>query len=62
METENKNETNNINKRQDLSLATIAAYWTHRGFVGRQLALKIAETVKRGEIVYDDNDACKVCE
>ena len=60
MDNENKSETENQN--QELTLESVAAYWTHRGFVGKQLAIKIAETMNRGEIVDNGNDACKVCE
>jgi hypothetical protein len=58
MDNENKNE----NQKLELTLESVAAYWTHRGFVGKQLAIKIAETMSRGEIVDNGNDACKVCE
>lgn len=60
MDNENKTETEN--QKQELTLESAAAYWTHRGFVGKQLAIKIAETMSRGEIVDNGNDACKVCE
>ena len=56
------NENENENQKQELTLETVAAYWTHRGFVGKELAIRIAETMSRGEIVDNGNDACKVCE
>tara|TARA_R100000808_G_C2144183_1_gene151967 strand:+ start:1800 stop:1973 length:174 start_codon:yes stop_codon:yes gene_type:complete len=48
--------------KQELSIETVAKYWSHRGFVGRELAYRIQETLRLGEIVDDSNDACKVCE
>ena len=36
------NENENENQKQELTLESVAAYWTHRGFVGKQLAIKIA--------------------
>ena len=40
----------------------VAWYWNHRGYVGMALANKIIDTMERGELVDDGNDACKVCE
>ena len=54
---ENENQ-----QKEDMNIETIAAYWSHRGFVGMELGHKIMDTLDRGEIVDDDNDACKVCE
>ena len=55
-------ENENQDKKEELNIETIAAYWSHRGFVGMELGHKIMDTLDRGEIVDDDNDACKVCE
>ncbi len=52
----------NENKEQELDVETVAAYWSHRGYVGMSLSHKIMETLERGEIIDDNNDACKVCE
>ncbi len=54
---ENENQ-----QKEDMNIETVAAYWSHRGFVGMELGHKIMDTLDRGEIVDDDNDACKVCE
>ena len=53
---------NDEDEKEELNIETIAAYWSHRGFVGMELGHKIMDTLDRGEIVDDDNDACKVCE
>lgn len=53
---------NEKQQKEDMNIETVAAYWSHRGFVGMELRHKIMDTLNRGEIVDDDNDACKVCE
>jgi hypothetical protein len=49
-------------KKEELNVETVANYWSHRGFVGSELAHRIQESLKLGELVDDSNDACKVCE
>tara|TARA_R100001463_G_scaffold8717_4_gene26568 strand:- start:4539 stop:5528 length:990 start_codon:yes stop_codon:yes gene_type:complete len=69
-DAEDREKANNINftnnKRiidnETISVETVAKYWSHRGFVGKELAYRIQETLKTGELVDDSNDACKVCE
>ena len=56
------NENENENQKQELDVETVAAYWSHRGYVGMSLSHKIMDTLERGEIIDDNNDACKVCE
>lgn len=53
---------NEKQQKEDMNIETVAAYWSHRGFVGMELRHKIMDTLDRGEIVDDDDDACKVCE
>ena len=49
-------------KTDTTDIEAVAKYWHHRGFVGMALANKIIDTMERGELVDDGNDACKVCE
>jgi len=49
-------------QEQELNIEYVAHYWKHRGFVGSELARRIQETLERGEIVDNYNDACRVCE
>lgn len=55
-------EENKQHQTKGLSIETVAKYWSHRGFVGKELARRIQETLELGELVDDSNDACKVCE
>ena len=55
-------ENESQDKKEELNIETLAAFWSHRGFVGMELGNKIMDTLDQGEIVDDDNDACKVCE
>jgi len=60
--TEESEEESEEQVEQDMSIETVAKYWSHRGFVGKELAYRIQETIALGELIDDSNDACKVCE
>ncbi len=44
-----------VDEEQELHVETVAAYWSHRGYVGMSLSHKIMDTLERGEIIDDSN-------